>query len=225
MQQGTVKGTRDSGGHTKAWWVPPTGRHHIPNTLSAVLHERCAAVPEQHQAAAGLLPAPGLPAGAAPWHPCPPGAHRRWDRSPPQLFAPPRSYINPAGTDTRHVPCPHSLRRCHRCPLAPRLLRGCQPWALQGHLSEICPFFHWIQVRLCPPRPRGSLAAPQPPVGLGAAVGAMGPSLHSQQDAQEFLKFFMDRLHVEINRKGRRTPSILSDARRTPALEDPETLR
>ncbi|XP_075032217.1 ubiquitin carboxyl-terminal hydrolase 21 isoform X4 [Calonectris borealis] len=47
---------------------------------------------------------------------------------------------------------------------------------------------------------------------------------YSQQDAQEFLKFFMDRLHVEINRKGRRTPSILSDARRTPALEDPEML-
>ncbi|XP_069734841.1 ubiquitin carboxyl-terminal hydrolase 21 isoform X2 [Phaenicophaeus curvirostris] len=47
---------------------------------------------------------------------------------------------------------------------------------------------------------------------------------YSQQDAQEFLKFFMDRLHVEINRKGRRTPSILSDTRRTPALEDPETL-
>uniref|UniRef100_A0A8C3UTW0 ubiquitinyl hydrolase 1 n=1 Tax=Catharus ustulatus TaxID=91951 RepID=A0A8C3UTW0_CATUS len=36
---------------------------------------------------------------------------------------------------------------------------------------------------------------------------------YSQQDAQEFLKFFMDRLHVEINRKGR-----------PPALEDPETL-
>ncbi|KAK2540174.1 ubiquitin carboxyl-terminal hydrolase 21 isoform X1 [Columba livia] len=47
---------------------------------------------------------------------------------------------------------------------------------------------------------------------------------YSQQDAQEFLKFFMDRLHVEINRKGRRTPSILADARRTPALEEPETL-
>ncbi|KAF1395827.1 Ubiquitin carboxyl-terminal hydrolase 21, partial [Spheniscus humboldti] len=47
---------------------------------------------------------------------------------------------------------------------------------------------------------------------------------YSQQDAQEFLKFFMDRLHVEINRKGRRTPSILSDTRRTPALEDPEML-
>uniref|UniRef100_A0A8C6YV24 ubiquitinyl hydrolase 1 n=1 Tax=Nothoprocta perdicaria TaxID=30464 RepID=A0A8C6YV24_NOTPE len=30
---------------------------------------------------------------------------------------------------------------------------------------------------------------------------------YSQQDAQEFLKFFMDRLHVEINRKGRRTPT------------------
>ncbi|XP_075301108.1 ubiquitin carboxyl-terminal hydrolase 21 isoform X2 [Opisthocomus hoazin] len=47
---------------------------------------------------------------------------------------------------------------------------------------------------------------------------------YSQQDAQEFLKFFMDRLHVEINRKGRRTPSILSDTRRTPTLEDLETL-
>ncbi|RMB88250.1 hypothetical protein DUI87_35362 [Hirundo rustica rustica] len=47
---------------------------------------------------------------------------------------------------------------------------------------------------------------------------------YSQQDAQEFLKFFMDRLHTEINRKGRRTPSILSDTRRPPALEDPETL-
>ncbi|NXW88433.1 UBP21 hydrolase, partial [Alopecoenas beccarii] len=47
---------------------------------------------------------------------------------------------------------------------------------------------------------------------------------YSQQDAQEFLKFFMDRLHVEINRKGRRTPSILADARRTPALEEPEML-
>ncbi|XP_033927231.1 ubiquitin carboxyl-terminal hydrolase 21 isoform X2 [Melopsittacus undulatus] len=47
---------------------------------------------------------------------------------------------------------------------------------------------------------------------------------YSQQDAQEFLKFFMDRLHVEINRKGRRTPSILSDTRRPPTLEDPEGL-
>ncbi|NXB28687.1 UBP21 hydrolase, partial [Eulacestoma nigropectus] len=52
-----------------------------------------------------------------------------------------------------------------------------------------------------------------------------GPRAPHQQDAQEFLKFFMDRLHVEINRKGRRTPSILSDTRRPPALEDPETLR
>ncbi|KAM4644593.1 ubiquitin carboxyl-terminal hydrolase 21 isoform 1-T1 [Amazona ochrocephala] len=47
---------------------------------------------------------------------------------------------------------------------------------------------------------------------------------YSQQDAQEFLKFFMDRLHVEINRKGHRTPSILSDTRRPPVLEDPEGL-
>lgn len=47
----------------------------------------------------------------------------------------------------------------------------------------------------------------------------------SQQDAQEFLKFFMDRLHAEINRKGRRTPSILADTRRAPAPEDADTLR
>lgn len=47
----------------------------------------------------------------------------------------------------------------------------------------------------------------------------------SQQDAQEFLKFFMDRLHAEINRKARRTPSILADTRRPPAPEDADTLR
>ena len=47
----------------------------------------------------------------------------------------------------------------------------------------------------------------------------------SQQDAQEFLKFFMDRLHAEINRKGRRTPSILSDTRRAPPPEDSDTGR
>lgn len=46
---------------------------------------------------------------------------------------------------------------------------------------------------------------------------------YSQQDAQEFLKFFMDRLHAEINRKGRRTPSILSDTRRAPPPEDSDT--
>ncbi|XP_029436457.1 ubiquitin carboxyl-terminal hydrolase 21 isoform X2 [Rhinatrema bivittatum] len=42
---------------------------------------------------------------------------------------------------------------------------------------------------------------------------------YSQQDAQEFLKFLMDRLHVEVNRKGRRTPSILSDTKRPSMLE------
>uniref|UniRef100_A0A670JRN0 Ubiquitin carboxyl-terminal hydrolase n=1 Tax=Podarcis muralis TaxID=64176 RepID=A0A670JRN0_PODMU len=47
---------------------------------------------------------------------------------------------------------------------------------------------------------------------------------YSQQDAQEFLKFLMDRLHVEINRKGRKTPSILSDAKRPSVLEDTDTL-
>lgn len=61
------------------------------------------------------------------------------------------------------------------------------------------------------------------PLAVAEADTERGP--RSQQDAQEFLKFFMDRLHVEINRKGRRTPSILSDTRRPPALEDPETLR
>uniref|UniRef100_A0A8D2KVH3 ubiquitinyl hydrolase 1 n=1 Tax=Varanus komodoensis TaxID=61221 RepID=A0A8D2KVH3_VARKO len=34
----------------------------------------------------------------------------------------------------------------------------------------------------------------------------------------------MDRLHVEINRKGRRTPSILSDAKRPSVLEDADAL-
>uniref|UniRef100_A0A8C8SLP2 Ubiquitin carboxyl-terminal hydrolase n=1 Tax=Pelusios castaneus TaxID=367368 RepID=A0A8C8SLP2_9SAUR len=47
---------------------------------------------------------------------------------------------------------------------------------------------------------------------------------YSQQDAQEFLKFFMDRLHVEINRKGRRTPCILSDAKWASVLEESASL-
>ncbi|XP_044846704.1 ubiquitin carboxyl-terminal hydrolase 21 isoform X1 [Mauremys mutica] len=47
---------------------------------------------------------------------------------------------------------------------------------------------------------------------------------YSQQDAQEFLKFFMDRLHVEINRKGRKTPSILSDTKWPSVLEDSDPL-
>ncbi|NXS91109.1 UBP21 hydrolase, partial [Jacana jacana] len=73
-----------------------------------------------------------------------------------------------------------------------------------------------------PPGPR----APQELTEVKAIFQKYVPSFtgYSQQDAQEFLKFFMDRLHVEINRKGRRTPSILSDTRRTPVLEDPETL-
>ncbi|XP_078393582.1 ubiquitin carboxyl-terminal hydrolase 21 isoform X2 [Cetorhinus maximus] len=37
-----------------------------------------------------------------------------------------------------------------------------------------------------------------------------GSPLISQQDAQEFLRFLMDRLHVEINRKTRKTPNIMS---------------
>ncbi|XP_042296452.1 ubiquitin carboxyl-terminal hydrolase 21 isoform X1 [Sceloporus undulatus] len=47
---------------------------------------------------------------------------------------------------------------------------------------------------------------------------------YSQQDAQEFLKFLMDWLHVEINRKGRKFPSILSDTKRASVLEDSDTL-
>lgn len=47
---------------------------------------------------------------------------------------------------------------------------------------------------------------------------------YSQQDAQEFLKFLMDRLHVEINRKGRRTPSILSDVKRASVLEPSDSV-
>ncbi|OXB72343.1 UNVERIFIED_CONTAM: hypothetical protein H355_015642 [Colinus virginianus] len=58
------------------------------------------------------------------------------------------------------------------------------------------------------------------PHGRAWFVGTHGCS---QQDAQEFLKFFMDRLHAEINRKGRRTPSILSDSRRAPVPEDTES--
>ncbi|XP_013925192.1 PREDICTED: ubiquitin carboxyl-terminal hydrolase 21 [Thamnophis sirtalis] len=45
---------------------------------------------------------------------------------------------------------------------------------------------------------------------------------YSQQDAQEFLKFLMDRLHVEINRKGRKSPCILSDAKWPSVLEESE---
>ncbi|KAJ6657025.1 hypothetical protein lerEdw1_003026 [Lerista edwardsae] len=47
---------------------------------------------------------------------------------------------------------------------------------------------------------------------------------YSQQDAQEFLKFLMDRLHMEINRKGRKAPSILSDTKRPSVLEDSDAL-
>lgn len=34
----------------------------------------------------------------------------------------------------------------------------------------------------------------------------------SQQDAQEFLKLLMERLHLEINRRGRRAPPILASS-------------
>lgn len=51
----------------------------------------------------------------------------------------------------------------------------------------------------------------------------------SQQDAQEFLKLLMERLHLEINRRGRRAPPVLAKSpapsapRRGGALlEEPE---
>ncbi|XP_031746856.1 ubiquitin carboxyl-terminal hydrolase 21 isoform X2 [Xenopus tropicalis] len=76
-----------------------------------------------------------------------------------------------------------------------------------------------------------SLWSPDPPdaanpARLKAVFQKYVPSFtgYSQQDAQEFLKFFMDRIHVEINRKGRKTPSILSDAKRPAALEHQDSL-
>ena len=66
----------------------------------------------------------------------------------------------------------------------------------------------------------------------GDQVGVGGPhpvSGRSQQDAQEFLKLLMERLHLEINRRGRRAAPILasgaaaSQPRRGGALlEEPE---
>lgn len=53
----------------------------------------------------------------------------------------------------------------------------------------------------------------------------------SQQDAQEFLKLLMERLHLEINRRGRRAPPILasgpvpSPPRRGGALHEEPELR
>nr|XP_027806516.1 ubiquitin carboxyl-terminal hydrolase 21 isoform X5 [Marmota flaviventris] len=52
---------------------------------------------------------------------------------------------------------------------------------------------------------------------------------YSQQDAQEFLKLLMERLHLEINRRGRRAPPILANGpapspprRGGTLLEEPE---
>nr|DBA13903.1 TPA: hypothetical protein GDO54_004929 [Pyxicephalus adspersus] len=61
------------------------------------------------------------------------------------------------------------------------------------------------------------------PTRLRAVFQKYVPSFtgYSQQDAQEFLKFFMDRIHVEINSKCRKAPSILSDAKR-PVSVDPQ---
>lgn len=55
--------------------------------------------------------------------------------------------------------------------------------------------------------------------GAGAAVWAGGAcervrpaalSGSSQQDAQEFLKLLMERLHLEVNRRGRRAAPLLA---------------
>ncbi|KAM3919169.1 ubiquitin carboxyl-terminal hydrolase 21 isoform 1-T1 [Leptodactylus fuscus] len=64
------------------------------------------------------------------------------------------------------------------------------------------------------------------PARLRAIFQKYVPSFtgYSQQDAQEFLKFFMDRIHAEINRKCRRTPSILSDSRRPVSVEPQDSL-
>ncbi|KAM9294175.1 ubiquitin carboxyl-terminal hydrolase 21 [Gastrophryne carolinensis] len=64
------------------------------------------------------------------------------------------------------------------------------------------------------------------PARLRAVFQKYVPSFtgYSQQDAQEFLKFFMDRIHVEINRKCRKTPSILSDTMRSVSLEPQDSL-
>ncbi|XP_053560463.1 ubiquitin carboxyl-terminal hydrolase 21 [Bombina bombina] len=76
-----------------------------------------------------------------------------------------------------------------------------------------------------------SLWSPDPPdavnpTRLKAVFQKYVPSFtgYSQQDAQEFLKFFMDRIHVEINRKNRKTPSILSDVKRSVTLEHQDSL-
>lgn len=68
----------------------------------------------------------------------------------------------------------------------------------------------------------GALAAWSEPcraAGAGAAVWAGGAcervrpaalSGSSQQDAQEFLKLLMERLHLEVNRRGRRAAPLLA---------------
>ncbi|XP_073422994.1 ubiquitin carboxyl-terminal hydrolase 21 isoform X2 [Dendrobates tinctorius] len=64
------------------------------------------------------------------------------------------------------------------------------------------------------------------PARLRAIFQKYVPSFtgYSQQDAQEFLKFFMDRIHTEINKKCRRTPSILSDIKRPMSVEPEDFL-
>ncbi|XP_077116657.1 ubiquitin carboxyl-terminal hydrolase 21 isoform X1 [Ranitomeya variabilis] len=64
------------------------------------------------------------------------------------------------------------------------------------------------------------------PARLRAIFQKYVPSFtgYSQQDAQEFLKFFMDRIHTEINKKCRRTPSILSDVKRPMSVEPDDFL-
>ncbi|XP_073495365.1 ubiquitin carboxyl-terminal hydrolase 21 isoform X2 [Phyllobates terribilis] len=64
------------------------------------------------------------------------------------------------------------------------------------------------------------------PARLRAIFQKYVPSFtgYSQQDAQEFLKFFMDRIHTEINKKCRRTPSILSDVKRPMSVEPTDFL-
>ena len=131
----------------------------------------------------------------------------------------------------------------HRYPSCHRRALGAPCWCYGGHPKVLTPIVgRFGGPLLCaagdpygrsPLRPPGwvlaggSPDAPSPPPSLRLICGhPWVPSApRSQQDAQEFLKFFMDRLHAEINRKGRRTPSILSDTRRAPPPEDSDTGR
>lgn len=85
--------------------------------------------------------------------------------------------------------------------------------------------FLWPCLGIGPSRGPGSivlslevfLIQEEGPVWAGDSVCGLGDQLLilfgcSQQDAQEFLKLLMERLHLEINRRGRRAPPILASS-------------